>query len=75
MGNSFGNPFIRAEVMQAVSPDGVGLLEEPPFIFSDRIAPRLLQDTGIVMWGGNFVYRVGRAVVRVYYGYLDADSW
>lgn len=71
MGNSFGNPFIRAEVMQAVSPDGVSLLEEPPFIFSDRVAPRLLLDTGVVMWGGDFVY-APEPLREAYYGYLDA---
>ena len=70
MGSSFGNPFIRSEVMQAVSPDGVSLLEEPPFIFSDRVAPRLLLDTGVVMWGGNFVYASDESLRDAYYGYL-----
>ena len=71
MGNSSGNPFIRAEVMQAVSSEGGGLMDDPPFIFSDRLAPRLLQDTNIILWGGNSTYAPEERLYDYYYGYLD----
>lgn len=71
MSNSYGNPFIRAEVMQAVSPDGVGLLNDPPFIVSGRMAPRLLVSSGIILWDRGSLYAREEQKARFYLDYLD----
>jgi hypothetical protein len=49
------NVFIRSEVMVAASPDGVALLDQPPYVWSERMPARLSLDSSWVVWGDTFV--------------------
>ena len=71
MGTIAGNVVVRSEVMQAVSATGTGLLQEPPFIRSDRQAPRLLPDGSGMLWGSATLLAQEDSAREFYYSYLD----